>query len=321
MKFIKSLAISLLFGAAMLSCSPSEEGTVGQTTVEFANAVYKTSFGAGTFYVPMIITSDTEAGLNTADVKVSVVVDETYTTSEAGVVLGVADTTGESGDYRITSLDMNFPDYPSYKDKNDEVNKKLYFNETLNKWVKKIGIEIMILNTEPELMEFKLAINTANTTIGAQKDCVIRIEKGPQDRLCGTWLVSDGGEPAFNTDIAWDGENNRFILRTASALGKDLVMEYNPNTEEVYINQNTYIGDFDNGGTNLLCFMTVTDSSLNPLADKVYVASYDKENYKSITFPTIDGSFLVILAYTDNNGQPGDLVGYLSYIYSPSFSR
>ncbi len=316
MKAIKYLVIALLFGG-MVSCS-GEAGTVGLTTVEFVDTVYETSFGASTFYVPMMITADTEEGLNTTDVKATIAVDAAYVAESADTVVGVADVDGLSGDFRITSLDVNFPDYPGYKEDDDKQNKKKYFDENLNKWVKKVGVEIMLLNTQPEKMEFKLVLQSATTTIGANKECVVRIEKGPQDRLCGAWIMCQEGEPAFGTTISWDVNTKGFIVGTAAQLGFDFPMNFNAETEEVSITNGAYLGMY--GGV-YHCFLQVTDNTLTPLSDKTFVATYDKTNYSSITFPGIEGYFLCILAYADNGGQPGDLAGYLGYIFQPSFVR
>lgn len=316
MKAIKYLVIALLFGG-MVSCS-GEKGSVGLTTVEFVDTVYETSFGASTFYVPLMITSDTEEGLNTTDVKATIAVDEAYVPASSDIVAGVADVDGLSGDFRITSLNMNFPDYPSYKLDDADANKEKYFDAELNKWVKTVGVEIMILNTQPELMEFKLVIESATTTIGANKECVVHIEKGPQDRLCGTWIMCQEGEAAFETTISWNVDTKGFVVGAASQLGFDFPMNFDAATEEVSITNGVYLGMY--AGT-YHCFLQVTDNTLTPLSDKTFVAVYDKENFSSITFPGIEGYFLCILAYADNGGQPGDLAGYLGYIYQPSFVR
>ena len=121
--------------------------------------------------------------MNTADVTVKVKIDDTYTTDEAGVEVGTNDLTGKAedgGDVRITSCDLVFRNNYEIVDKKKPISKD-------------IEVEIMIVNKDPEILEFKLVIEESNTAIGAVKECIVRLEKGPADRLCGEWWASYTG--------------------------------------------------------------------------------------------------------------------------------
>lgn len=170
MKYIKYLAMVLFAGALMTSCG--EKVDVGQTTVEFAAAEYQSGFGGAYLYVPIAINGENADAMNTTDVNVKIKVDETYT--NGSVFIGK-----EDEDFMITSYDMVFIN-----------NYEIADEDKANPVQKQVGIEIKVLNTQPEVMEFKLVIESANTTIGANKECVVRLEKTETDRLCGTYTMS-----------------------------------------------------------------------------------------------------------------------------------
>lgn len=197
MKYIKYFAAALLLTIGLASCELGEGGgTPGKTTVQFAQAVVEEGFGAGTFYVPLTIESDTKEGMNSCSVQAKVKV---VTTGEANE--GTPDLDGLSGDYRVTSLDINFPAFSNY------YNEKLpeeYKTES-GKWVKTVYMEVMILNDKPELMNFTFEIESATTTIGEQKQCRVELSKGPRDRLCGTYT----GVGTTNIYTAGDTEQQK----------------------------------------------------------------------------------------------------------------
>lgn len=319
MKFIKYLAIALLFGASLSSCETQD---AGQTTVEFADAVYKTSFGVGTFYVPMIITADNEADMNGSSMQAQLKVVEDYQPS-ADAVLGRPDVDGLSGDIRITSLDANFPAYSDYYDKKEP---KKYYDEELGKWVKQVGIEVEILNQEPDVMEFKLAIESATTNIGTVNECVIRIEKGPQDMLCGDWYMYHGGSPlqggggpsptpavfAWNADkVGFDVSSNLFPL--------PLFFAFNPVTEEVTMAHNYYLGVY--GGQYHVVQVIYGVNSEGYLVDPdmtKFVAEY-ADDYSTLVFPDLVNMFVGQYAYADA-AMTQDL-GFFEGLWEIGFAR
>ncbi|MBO7301071.1 MAG: hypothetical protein J6U53_06710 [Tidjanibacter sp.] len=213
MKTIKYLIAALLFGATLTSCV-EEAGTVGQTTVQFKEEQVVAGFGAEYVYVPISIFGANADAMNTADVTVKVKLDDTYTSNEAGVEIATNDLTGKAedgGDIRITSCDLVFRNNYNIA---DEDKKKPY--------TKEVEVEIMIINKDPEIMEFKLVIEDSNTTIGAVKECLVRLEKGPADRLCGEWWASytgtlslTGGADApgpWQTEMYYENQSGRLFF-------------------------------------------------------------------------------------------------------------
>lgn len=196
MKYIKYIAAALLLTASLASCDTDgvESGTPGNTTVQFAAAEVKDGFGAGVVYVPLTIESDTEEGMNSCSVQAKLKIVTTGEQFE-----GTPDLDGLTGDYRITSLDMNFPAYDNYYDKNEP---EKYKDPETGKWVKQVNVEVFITNSEPEVMCFTLEIESSNTTIGEQNQCKVVLEKSTRDRMCGLYNVTfddkawyDGSDP------------------------------------------------------------------------------------------------------------------------------
>ena len=318
MKFIKYLAMVLCAGSIMTSCS--EKVDVGQTTIEFKDAVYKTSFGVGTFYLPMIITADNEADMNNSAVQASLVVVEDYTPS-ADAVHGKADVDGLSGDYRITSLDANFPAYSDYYDKKEP---EKYYNEELGKWVKQIGIEIQILNTEPDVMEFKLAIESSNTNIGTNAECVVRIEKGPQDMLCGDWYIYHGGSPLgsgapspYKAVFGWNSEKIGFDVRT-DLYPMPLFLSYNPVNAEVTLAHNIYLGEIQSYHVQQVVYGVNSEGQLVQPTQTKFVAQY-ADDYSTLVFPELVDLFVGQYAYADAAMTQG--LGFFEGLWEIAFAR
>lgn len=325
MKFIKYLAIALLCGATLsLSSCELQEGSVGVTTVQFADAVYETSFGVGTFYLPLIITADNEADMNTADVQAKLVVVEDYQPAE-GVKAAKHDLTGiaaDGGDYRITSLDVNFPDYPGYFDKKQP---KKYYNEDLGKWVKEVYVEVMILNTEPDAMEFKLVIESATTTIGAVKECVVTIAKAPQDLLCGAWYMIHGGS-AFEggavsplpVTFSWNASESAFDITESAGYfaGMPFRLLFDLETDEITLPAKVFVGMYAGA------YYTV--QSVYGIDSEGYLVSPSKSEYKAvydnetINFPELQ-EFVMLQCFTD--AALTSSAGFLEGVFAPGYSR
>lgn len=215
MKYIKYLAMVLFAGALMTSCG--EKVDVGQTTVEFAAAEYQSGFGGAYLYVPIAINGENADAMNTTDVNVKIKVDETYT--NGSVFIGK-----EDEDFMITSYDMVFIN-----------NYEIADEDKANPVQKQVGIEIKVLNTQPEVMEFKLVIESANTTIGANKECVVRLEKTETDRLCGTYIMAsdmpcpfkDSPESAsFTTNVTWNSNYGCFEVSPFGTWGNTPIYIY-----------------------------------------------------------------------------------------------
>lgn len=324
MKFIKYLAIALLFGATLSSC---EQQDAGKTTVEFADAVYKTSFGVGTFYLPMIITADNEADMNGGSVQAKLIVVEDYTPS-ADAVHGKANIDGLEGDYMITALDadalkytVNFPAYSDYYDKKAP---EQYFDAELGKWVKKVGLEIQILNTEPDVMEFKLAIESATTTIGAVNECVIRIEKGPQDMLCGDWYIYHGGSPLgsgapspYKATFGWNADRVGFDVRT-DLYPVPLFFSFNPVSAEVTLAHNIYLGAISGYYVQQVVYGVNSEGQLVQPSMTKFVAQY-ADDYSTLVFPDLVDLFVGEYAYADEAMTQG--LGFLEGLWEIAFAR
>lgn len=317
MKFIKYLAIALLFGASLSSCETQD---AGQTTVEFADAVYKTSFGVGTFYVPMIITADNEADMNGSSMQAQLKVVEDYQPS-ADAVLGRPDVDGLSGDIRITSLDANFPAYSDYYDKKEP---KKYYDEELGKWVKQVGVEVEILNQEPDVMEFKLAIESATTNIGTVNECVIRIEKGPQDMLCGDWYLYHGGSPLgtgapspYAAKFGWNSEKVGFDVKT-DLYPVPLFFSFNPVTEEVTLAHNIYLGEIQGYHVQQVVYGVNSEGNLVQPTQTKFVAQY-ADDYSTLVFPDLVDLFVGEYAYAD--AAMTQALGFFEGLWEIGFAR
>lgn len=323
MKYIKYLAIALLFGAGLSSCE--QVGTVGETTVEFADATYETSFGVGTFYLPLIITADNEADMNTADVQAKLVVDAEYQPAD-GVHAAKHDTTGiatDGGDYRITSLDVNFPDYPGYFDKKEP---EKYFDAELGKWVKKVQVEIAILNTtDYDAMEFKLSIESATTKIGAVKDCVVTIKKAPQDLMCGEWYIyhegsalGTGAPSPLPVTFSWNSSESAFDITDEDSwfAGMPYRLYFDTETEQITLPSKAFVGMYAGVYyTVQVVYGLTSEGNLVSPTQSEYIAQYDNE---SIVFP---GFAEMIGLQCFKDAAMTSSAGFLEMLWVPQFNR
>lgn len=320
MKFIKYLVVALLFGATLTSCGP-EEGTVGQTTVQFATTQVKAGFGAGTIYVPISIFGANADAMNTADVTVSVKVDDTYVSSDPAVYVGQEDLDGaldENGepvkDFRITSYDILFRN--NY-DIPEEDSKKPFKKEA--------SVEIMILNDDVDVMEFKLVLDTSNTTIGATKECVVRLEKGPSDRLCGDWWVNFsttidllGGQPDFTGPFATEMYYNQdleALYFSDPIVGLPFIFYYDDNTQKLTYPTFEVLMPYDASAGQYVCqwvFMLDGDGIVYA-KDKAFDCEYDPVNYSYIKIPKMaeeNWSTLPTVLQLDENYNLESLLGW-----------
>lgn len=287
----------LFAGALMTSCGEKVE--VGQTTVEFAQATAKSGFGGGYLYVPIAISGENAAAMNTSDVTVKIKVDDTYTNPNA--VVGVEDV-----DYRITSYDLKFIN--NYEIPEEDKDKE---------FTKTVGVEIMILNTEPEVMEFKLAIESCNTTLGTQTECVVRLEKSATDRLCGTYRVEPtvaspfDGEvaAAFDVQITWNGDYDCFEIAPFDGWTYSPIYAYwDEESESMYMLPYEPLMWYDSASM-LMCyqmFFVVEGGTAVPVSSEVILdVDMDKG---TITFPE-DTYFGVLVFSCDAGYNPTSLYG------------
>lgn len=231
MKYIKYIAAALLLTAGLASCESGEgesNGTPGNTTVQFANAVVNDGFGAGYVYVPLTIESDTEEGMNSCAVQAKLKV---VTTGEA--FEGTPDLDGKSGgDYRVTSLDVNFPAYENYYNKKEP---KKYYDEDRDKWVKQVQMEVKILNSEVDELRFSFEIESATTTIGEQKQCTVVLEKNARDRMCGNYTLTTSIGTYSDVNVSWSNDYTCFeIYPFADWAYTPLYTYYDEESESMY---------------------------------------------------------------------------------------
>ena len=196
MKFIKYIAAALLLTVGFASCNNGGDdmgdGTVGKTTVQFAQAEYESGYGTGMVKVPVTITADKEEDMNSCNVSVKikpVITGEEYE--------GTHDETGKpgAGDYAVTSWNLNFPAYANYYDKKDPTK---YYDEATQKWTKTVNLEVKIVNSESDELHINFEIEsvTEGVTIGENKQCKVVLKKTTRDRMCGVFTVS-------YDEIAW----------------------------------------------------------------------------------------------------------------------
>lgn len=311
MKYIKYLVSVLLFGATLVSCGPSEGGTVGQTTVQFKEEVLKAGFGADYIYVPISIFGANADAMNTADVNVTVKVDETYTGSGEGVYVAKEDLTGkpeDGGDIRVTSYDLVFRN--NYEIADENKNKP---------FTKDIKVEIMLLNKDPEIMEFKLVLESSNTTIGAVKECVVRLEKGATDRLCGAYSVKGHGncpfdaadsDGAFDVNISWNIDYNCFDIENFAGFTYAPISAYwDAETEEMYMLPYEPLLWYDPDAMQMCysMFFAIDGGNLVLPSEKRIVLEYNIEK-GTIKLPS-NYAFGVLVFSCDEAYNPGQLIG------------
>ena len=205
MKCIKYIAAALLLTVGFASCNNGGDdmgdGTVGKTTVQFAQAEYTSGYGTGMVKVPVTITADKEEDMNSCNVSVKikpVITGEDYE--------GTHDETGKpgAGDYAVTSWNLNFPAYAKYYDKKEPTK---YYDEATQKWTKTVNLEVKIVNSESDELHitFEIESVTEGVTIGENKQCKVVLEKTVMDRLQGYFSVS-------YDEIMWlFGADNRFL--------------------------------------------------------------------------------------------------------------
>ena len=213
MKFIKYIAAALLLTVGLASCNNGGDdmgdGTVGKTTVQFAQAEYTSGYGSGMVTVPVTITADKEEDMNSCNVSVKVkpvITGEEYE--------GTHDETGKpgAGDYAVTSWNLNFPAYANYYDKK-EPNK--YYDEATQKWTKTVNLEVKIVNSESDELHINFEIEsvTKGVTIGENRQCKVVLQKTVMDRLGGMYGVT------YDEAVWLFGADNRF-LKDDPDLGK-----------------------------------------------------------------------------------------------------
>lgn len=319
MKYIKYLAMVLFAGALMTSCGEKVE--VGQTTVEFAQATAKSGFGGGYLYVPIAISGENAAAMNSSDVTVKIKVDDTYTNPNA--VIGVEDV-----DYRITSYDLKFIN--NYEIPEEDKDKE---------FTKTVGVEIMILNTEPEVMEFKLAIESCNTNLGTQTECVVRLEKSPADRLCGSWYASyDSLYPdwddrqdftgPFLTNFTWNSQYGYYDINPHPST-LPMCIYFDEQEEVLYLPTLEPMAWYSSADMQLIfqAAMAIVETadgySLSLLKEPAIIADYDKTNFSYINFPGMEAITLVFpVLVVDQNLNPQSMLGHLSEgMVNPKFTR
>ena len=326
MKFLKYITASLLLVVGLASCEMGiESGTVGTTTVQFANAVIEEGFGAGTIYIPLTITADTEEAMNSCNVTAKVKVVTTGEQYE-----GQADTNGLSGDYRITSLDVNFPAYGNYY---DEKEPKKYYDEESGKWVKQAKMEVMILNDTPDELCFTLEIESSNTTIGENKQCKVVLVKTTRDRLCGkfrgTATIKDYDEKGAyfeeeitwpETVIAWDGEYKIFTITVFAEweYPYPTYAYWAEGTETMYMYPADPMVMYDDTTMIYSGFFTTWTAEIagRTFAEDVVILDYDIEN-GTITFPDDLYFSFVVCPFDPASYMPsGDMIGRFTSAYT-----
>lgn len=317
MKYIKYIAAALLLVAGLSSCSVFEsEGEPGNTTVQFAQAEVNEGFGAGMVRVPLTITADSENAMNSCDVKATLKVVETGDQFE-----GTPDLDGLSGDFRITSLNVNFPAYDSYY---NEKEPDKYKDPETGKYVKTVYVEVMIINDEPEKMVFTLEIDSATTTIGEQKQCIVVLEKTTRDRICGLYnveyqsrawvdeeITDDVAETGDFTkaQIVWNSEGYFQILTDhflTQQFGATFYAWYDAEQEQMYFLAHEILGYLDEAATQWLFHSWWNTNTSAWAEDDVYTV-FDADA-GTITFPENMAVSLSVFNVDDNHNPTTLLV-------------
>lgn len=291
MKYIKYLVAVLFLGVTISSCGPQEPvGTVGQTTVQFKETLVKSGIGGGYVYVPISIFGANADAMNTADVTLSVKVDPNYVSSDAAAYIAKEDLTGELdengkplADIRVTSYDMVFVN-----------NYKIAEEDKAKPFSKDIAVEVMILNTDPEIMEFKLVLETSNTTIGAVNECIVRLEKGPADRLCGEWWANFdgtidilGGSPdytgSWKTQMMYDMASS-MLWFSEPVIGLPFILNFNNDTSALTYPTFEVVDAYDASAMQYICqwAFIIQDGYFTLPEEKEFECQYDNVNYTYI---------------------------------------
>lgn len=302
MKFIKYIAIMLLAGLA-LSCGESA-GTVGQTTIGFADTEYEDFFAAGRIYVPvaLAIEGDVEANANTADVQAKIRVIDTDNCTE--------NVDGITGEFMITSYDVVF---------------RPGFTEAL--------IEIYVNNpANVPSYNFTLELYDANTAMdAARSQCVVTVKQDARDAFAGEWVMtaddivwpfSSGAAGSYFVqnmvyNMAWDNSYGSFILMSKVGYGYPMFFDYDFETEELSmpvlevigsfgtLEQQGLVGAFPGTSANDLMYLTIRPlvASTQAVLTEPVVMSVDMESkVKTIKFPTNDYMICYCIDIFDSTG-------------------
>lgn len=293
MKFIKYIAAALLLTVGFASCNNGGDdmgdGTVGKTTVQFAQAEYTSGYGTGMVKVPVTITADKEEDMNSCNVSVKVkpvITGEEYegTHNETGL--------SSDGDYAVTSWNLNFPAYAKYFDKKDPTK---YYDEATQKWTKTVNLEVKIMNTQSDELHitFEIESVTEGVTIGENRQCKVVLEKTVMDRLGGMYGVT------YDEAVWLFGADNRFF-KDDPDLG-----EYFPADVANYAWTALQIVPLHNDKTGTDYFGLASDNMLYEVFGIPFYAYFD---------PSVEKMCLAskdVLAYLDEAGT----IGVVSAIY------
>lgn len=293
MKYIKTLAVMMV---AMFTLASCESGTVGQTVVQFAEQEYVEGFGSGWLFVPLKLSG---TDMNTCDVEVSVKVIPADTEYTEAV---------EDKDYQITSYDLVF-----------------------RPGVEEAAVEIQLMETDPmklpDIMEFKLEITSSNTNIGANRECLVHLEKTTADRLCGEWYLSfDVANPNYGdivsgtkVNVTWNSASKRFsvlVPNSSSVYGTyPISMIFDEDNDYVILPAYDFITWYDSGQTILVAQFQATNiremasetGEIAMVCDRAaddIIGTYDKKDFQTITFPASDTSLAIGYSYVDESGNP-----------------
>lgn len=293
MKFIKYIAAALLLTVGFASCNNGGDdmgdGTVGKTTVQFAQTEYTSGYGTGMVKVPVTITADKEEDMNSCNVLVKikpVITGEDYegTHNETGLP--------SDGDYAVTSWDLNFPAYAKYFDKKDPTK---YYDEATKKWTKTVNLEVKIMNTQSDELHINFEIEsvTEGVTIGENKQCKVVLHKTVLDRLGGMYSVT------YDEAVWLFGADNRF-LKDDPDLG-----ELFPADVANYAWTALQIVPLHDDQTGTDYFGLASDNILYELAEIPFYAYFDP-SVEKMCFASKD-----LLAYLDE----AKTIGVVSAIY------
>ncbi|MBR4850977.1 MAG: hypothetical protein IKU97_02835 [Tidjanibacter sp.] len=310
MKYIKSLAVIMV---AMLTLASCESGNVGKTVVQFADQQFEDGFGSGWIYVPLKLSGSV---MNTADVNVSVQVVPTEGSYTEAV---------EDVDYQITSYDLVF-----------------------RPGVEEAALEIQLMETDPmklpDVMEFKLAITSSNTNIGANSECLVHLEKTTADRLCGQWYLSFEAFPNYGdivsptlVNITWNAASKRFSMlvpnNSSSVYGTFAIsMIFDEENDYIILPAYHFIEWYDPSNTILIAQFQATniqeaqaeDGSLMMICDRAgddLIGTYDKKDFQTITFPSSETALAIGYSYVDESGSPTKFIFWGTGMRNVSLSR